>query len=190
MATKKPAPSDLRTAAKKPLAKPHLEIDFDGHEHRQFPRAKMEMPFSLWIDKDGDRCFSATLPSKNLSVSGAFLSSTFFLPVGTELRVRFELEAENNDPVDARAEVVRQDTTEGHSGMALRFVEFFDKTEVTLARLFLAERLTSFADDYLSSKRAKSLTSELERVVDALAAWELLKVTHPGDIWAPDANEK
>ena len=195
MAQRKPEKTTIaRPPARAPSrgqsAKPKLEIDWKGQELRKFPRAKMSMPVSLWIDRDGERVFSASLHCANLSVAGAFLDSTFFLPVGTELRVAFSLEAEDGEPVEARAEIVRQETPnrsgEGRSGFALRFVEFYEKTEVTLARLFLGERLADFAGEYLQSKRAKSLSSELERVVDALAAWELLKVTQPGNVWAPD----
>lgn len=190
MASKKP-PTQRRPNPEALQARPRLDLDFGGDEHRKFPRADMSMAVALWIEKDGDRRFSATLRAENLSVSGAFLNSTFFLPVGTQLRVRFTLEAEDGDPVDARAEVVRLEhldprTGEGRSGIAIRFIEFFEKTEVTLARLFLAERLTAFANDYLESKRARTRNSELERVVDALAAWELLKVTQPEDVWAAD----
>ena len=175
------------------VGKPRLDLDWAGDEHRQFPRAKMQMPVALWIEREGQMRFSASHTSENLSVSGAFLTSTFFLPVGTELRVRFLLEAENNDPVEARAEIIRIEapdprTGSTRSGIAIRFVEFYEKTEVTLARLFLSERLTDFATDYLASKRARSLSSELERVVDALAAWELLKVTTPGNLWAPEGE--
>jgi hypothetical protein len=67
--------------------------------------------------------------------------------------------------------------------MGLRFLEFFRQTEVALARLFLGEQLRKFAEGYLGSPRARSLTSELDRVVDALAAWELMKVTSPDDPW-------
>lgn len=191
MASKKPATTQRRPTLPEVGARRRLDLDFgrDDDEHRKFPRAQMGMPVSLWIEKDGDRRFSATLKAENLSVSGAFLESTFFLPVGTQLRVRFTLEAENDDPVDCRAEIVRLErpdprTGTGRSGLAIRFIEFFEKTEVTLARLFLAEKLTEFANDYLQSKRARSLNSELERVVDALAAWELLKVTQPKDVWS------
>jgi hypothetical protein len=193
MAARKPVPQSRRPEIKPgAVSRPRLDLDFGGDEHRKFPRAAMSMPVSLWIERDGDRRFSATLLAENLSVSGAFLRSTFYVPIGTQLKVRFTLEAEDGDPVEARAEVVRHDhvdprTGQGRSGLAIRFIEFFEKTEVTLARLFLAERLTAFASDYLSSKRARSLSSELERVVDALAAWELLKVTQPGDVWEPDA---
>jgi hypothetical protein len=195
MAAKKSATSSRRPEVRPAsVVRPRLDLDFGGDEHRKFPRAMMSMPVSLWIEKGGDRRFSATLQAENLSVSGAFLRSTFFVPIGTQLKVRFTLEAEDGDPVEARAEVVRHDqpdprTGQGQSGLAIRFIEFYEKTEVTLARLFLSERLTAFASDYLSSKRARSLSSELERVVDALAAWELLKVTQPGDVWEPDAAD-
>src|SRR5215510_13927739 len=82
---------------------PLPEGESDQDEHRGFPRAELAVPFALTIGEGAARTFSATLRSRNLSVSGAFLESTFFLPVGTELRVSFEVDAEE-DPVLARAE--------------------------------------------------------------------------------------
>ena len=170
-------------------ARPALPLDedrTDGSEHRKFPRARLVVPFQLWIGEGAERRFSASLRSTNLSVSGAFIESTFFLPVNTELRVSFLLDA-SEEPVEARAQLIRQDhpdpRTGKPSGFAIRFVEFFGQTEVTLARLFLGERLRAFADGYLSSKRARSLTNELDRCIDALAAWELQKVTTATDSW-------
>jgi PilZ domain len=162
-----------------------LDTSAPGPEHRSFPRARLRVPFRVWIGEGTERRFSATLGSENLSVSGAFLESTFFLPVGTELMVRFELEPKGA-PVEARAEVLRQERTDersGRSGIGLRFLEFFKQTEVTLARLFLGEQLRRFAEGYLQTARTRSIESELDRVVDALAAWELLKVTAPADPW-------
>lgn len=159
---------------------------FGGPEHRQFPRAKMSVPFRLSIGDGEDVRFQATLASANVSVSGAFLESTFFLPLGTEVRASFELDPDE-DPVLARAEIVRTETPgrdgKGRSGFALRFVEFYQQSEVTLAKLFLGQRLKLFAEEYLASKRARSLSSELERCVDALAAWELRKVTGRESPW-------
>jgi len=162
-----------------------LDTSAPGPEHRSFPRARLRVPFRIWIGEGADRRFSATLGSENLSVSGAFLESTFFLPVGTEIMVRFELEPKG-PPVEARAEVLRQERSEdrtGRSGMGMRFLEFFKQTEVTLARLFLGEQLRRFAEGYLQTARTRAIESELDRVVDALAAWELLKVTAPADPW-------
>lgn len=146
----------------------------------------MTVPFRVWVGDAADLRFEATLRSGNVSVSGAFLESTFFLPVGTEVRASFALDPEE-DPVLARAQIIRIETPgrdgKGRSGFALRFVEFFEQTEVTLARLFLGVRLEAFAKDYLASRRAKGLSNELDRCVDALAAWELQKVTSTKSAW-------
>lgn len=181
-----PAGRGLRAEAPPASLPGGIELDTSapGPEHRSFPRARLRVPFRVWIGEGSDRRFSATLGSENLSVSGAFIESTFFLPVGTELMVRFELEPKGSG-VEARAEVLRQerDDRTGRTGMGLRFLEFFKQTEVTLARLFLGEQLRAFAEGYLQTARTRSIESELDRVVDALAAWELLKVTAPADPW-------
>jgi len=168
-----------------PMIAPIIEQQTgDEPEHRHFPRARLATRFEIWREEGGRRTFSATLLSQNVSVSGAFLASTFFLPMGTELQVRFSLE-EGAEPVLARAEIIREERTGpgGRSGFGIRFVEFTGQTEVSLARLFLGMRLRTFAEEYLQSRRARSLPNELERVVDVLAAWELLKATSPGDPW-------
>ncbi|MFN0061287.1 MAG: PilZ domain-containing protein [Myxococcaceae bacterium] len=187
--TKKSAPRRVMSR----LA-PIIHDRFAGEEHRQFPRAKLEVPFQLSIGEGGQKRFGATLRSVNVSVSGAFLESSFFLPMGTEVSVSFALDS-GGEKVEARAQVIRQEpdadeADEGRSGMGIRFIEFMGQTEVTLARLFLSEQLFAFAEDYLASKRAKGLRNELERVVDALAAWELRKVTQPEDSWYRDDEKK
>lgn len=170
-----------------PLATPVISAAGGEAEHRHFPRAEFNTRVELWMDEPGGgpRRFSATLQSVNVSVSGAFVESTFFLPVGTELNVRFALE-EGAEPVQARAEIVREERAggpEGRTGFGIRFVEFSGQTEVSLARLFLGMKLRAFAEEYMQSRRARSLPNELERVVDVLAAWELMKATTPGDPW-------
>src|SRR5262249_49690163 len=114
----------------------------DGPEHRASPRAKLAVPFTLWIGEGDSRRFSATLLSTNVSVSGAFLRSSFFLPVGTEMSVRFQVEP-TGPAVEARVEVLRQETEAdrtGRTGMGLRFVEFVRQTGVALARSCLARQ--------------------------------------------------
>lgn len=174
-----------RTLQRPPL----LEARSDEDEHRGFPRVERAVQFALMIGEGAARTFSATLRSRNLSVSGAFLQSTFFLPVGTELRVSFEVDAEE-EPVQARAEIVREQRpdssdSERGAGFGIRFLEFYGQTEVTLAKLFLGRKLRAFAQSYLQSKRARTLDGELDRVVDALAAWELLNITTASDPWKP-----
>lgn len=168
-----------------PVLAPIIETRVgDEPEHRHFPRARLATRFEVWREEAGERTFSASLTSLNVSVSGAFLESTFFMPLGTELNVRFALE-EGAEPVQARAQILREerDGPGGRSGFGIRFVEFSGQTEVSLARLFLGMRLRTFVEDYLQSRRSRALPNELERAVDVLAAWELLKATSPGDPW-------
>ncbi|MFP2932581.1 PilZ domain-containing protein, partial [Pyxidicoccus sp. 3LG] len=159
---------------------PLIEMNQGEAEHRQFPRAQLATRVEVWVDAEGgDRRFAASLTSVNVSVSGAFLESTFYLPLGTVLGVRFALEP-GAAPVEARAEIVREERSSGpgdRSGFGIRFIDFNGQTEVALARLFVGMRLRAFAEEYLKSQRARSLPNELERVVDVLAAWELLKAT-------------
>ena len=158
-------------------------------EHRGFPRIETPARFSLWIGEGSNRQFAASLRAINLSVSGAFLQSSFFLPIRTELRVSFDLD-EAEDPVQARAQIVREQradsgSSSAKSGFGLRFLEFYGQSEVTLAKLFLGQKLRAFVQQYLQSKRARTLENELERAVDTLAAWELLRVTTARDPWRP-----
>ncbi len=167
-------------AEPRPAFSPRIEMNQGEAEHRHFPRAQLATRFEVWVDDEaGARRFAASLVSVNVSVSGAFLESTFYLPLGTVLGVRFSLEP-GAAPVMARAEIVREergDGPEGRSGFGVRFLDFSGQTEVALARLFVGMRLRAFAEDYLKSQRARSLPNEVERVVDVLAAWELLKAT-------------
>ncbi len=154
-----------------------------SEEHRGFPRLPLAVRVAVTRGRPEAPDFSAYLQSENLSVSGAFLRSTFFLPMGTEFSVAFQLSA-NGEWVRARAVLVRHQQGAGvSSGFGIHFEEFFGQTEVALARLFLNAQLEAFADDYLASTRAKTFKTERERVVDALAAWELLKIGQGNDIW-------
>jgi hypothetical protein len=154
-----------------------------GEEHRGFPRSALELKVSLRRGDSDDPNFAATLRSDNVSMSGVFLLSTFFLPLGTSFDLSFKLPNEDR-PVLVRAELVRHQH-EPTSGMGLHFQEFFGQTEVALARLFLDERVEAFTKRYLDSPRSKGLKTEAERMVDALVAWELDKVTTGTDPWAP-----
>ncbi|MCP3103169.1 PilZ domain-containing protein [Myxococcus sp. K15C18031901] len=177
---RRPEPEREEARASVAALAPLIEMNQGEPEHREFPRAQLSTRFDVWVDdEDGARRFAASLSSVNVSVSGAFLGSTFYLPLGTVLGVRFSLES-GAAPVLARAQIVREERGDGpggRSGFGIRFLDFSGQTEVALARLFVGARLRAFAEEYLKSQRARSLPNELERVVDVLSAWELLKAT-------------
>jgi hypothetical protein len=150
-------------------------------ESFRLPRARLTVPFELSIaDKSGTR-FKARLASRDLSVSGAFLESSFFLPVGTRLEVCFQLD-EHAGPLRAAAEIVRHEAggRGGPGGFALRFFEFEAEARVAITELVLGESLRAFTARYLESRRARAFRSEADRMVDLLASWELHKATRGG----------
>jgi hypothetical protein len=179
------------TPANAPSRASKLSMEKGGNdaEHRGFPRAAITTRFKLWIGEGQERSFSAVLTSTNLSVSGAFVESSFFLPVNTKLQLSFELE--QGEQVSAVALVVREDRNERakQTGMGLRFLEFFNQSEVSMAKLFVGERLYEFVQAYLGSKRAKSAQNELERATDLLAAWELRRINTESDPWRSVGDE-
>lgn len=187
--------ANTRAVADKKATPKAPQLDtYNGEEHRRFPRARMEVAFKVWIGDEDEPTFSATLKSTNISVSGAFLQTTFFLPVETTLNMRFSLEG--NGAVEGRAEIIREErpggrNDSGRSGIGIKFIEFFNQTEVGLARLFLEEQLAAFVKKYLSSARARSLNDETERMIDAVAAWELRKVTEQEkDPWRTTMDDR
>lgn len=191
-----PVELDVRLEDPRRRLRPPPELEDRGSEtddeHRRFPRAKLAFRFDVLRGDASAPTFRASLRCDNISVSGAFLESTFFLPLGTELDVTFRIEGQN-EVVRARAEVVRIERPDaagkGRSGMGIRFLEFEDQSEVAVARLFLAPRLRGFVESYLKTPRARKFTNELDRVIDALSAWELLQVRQPENVWPPEAKE-
>ena len=72
----------------------------------RLPRARVAVPIQLRIGDGSQARFSARLATRDLSVSGAFLESSYFLPVGTRLSVSFQLD-DGSPEVKASAEIVR-----------------------------------------------------------------------------------
>ncbi len=112
-----------------------LDTSPPGPEHRSFPRARLRVPFRVWIGEGTERRFSATLGSRT-SASAAPSRSTFFLPVAnrTDGALRARAEGSRRWRRGPRCCVRSAPTTAQPSGMGLRFLEFFKQTEVTLAR--------------------------------------------------------
>ena len=84
-----------------------------------------------------------------------------------------------------KAEVVRVETTSsGPSGFALRFTEYLDGSQVTLATHFLSPVLREFLSQYAKEHRFEASAEYLSHTADVLAAWELKKAELGGDVWS------
>jgi PilZ domain-containing protein len=154
---------------------------------RRFPRAGVSVKVHLTIGNGTNKSFDATLPSRDLSVSGVFFESTFFLKIGQVVDVSFRLPPQNR-VVRARGRVVRVETMEEgpkpRTGFAVKFEEYYDSSDVVLANYFLAPALREFIASYASRSRLRLPDDTLSLMVDVMSAWELEKLNEPADaLW-------
>jgi len=154
---------------------------------RRFPRAGVSVKVHLTVGDGPNRSFEAMLPSRDLSVSGVFFESTFFLKIGQTVDVSFRLPPQNRQ-VRARGRVVRVETLEEGSkprtGFAVKFEQYYDSSDVVLANYFLAPALREFITSYASRSRLRLSDETVGLVVDVMSAWELEKMTESVDqLW-------
>lgn len=146
---------------------------------RRYPRAGLNVKVRLSIGTGRDKRFEATLHARNISVSGVFFESTFFLKLGQMVDVELQLPPRGR-LVRARGRVVRVESMDESgkaiSGFALRFEEYFDSSDVVLANYFLAPALRDFVERYAQKNRLRAPSEYVEQVVDILSAWELSKM--------------
>lgn len=180
MAPKPTAPREAR-APKSPATSNPTQAK-GSSEHRKYPRAPLSVTASLRLSSDPRKFFQAALPTSNISIGGMFLSSTFFLKLGTQLEVTLSLSSRD---VHVRGEVVRVETAgpQGHSGFALRFTEYLEGSEVVLATHFLSPILRDFLGEYASEQGFKASDEYVAQSVDLLAAWELKRNELGAGIW-------
>lgn len=154
---------------------------------RGFPRAGVSVKVRLTVGDDRHRSFDATLASRDLSVSGVFFESSFFLKIGQVVDVSFRLPPQNR-AVSARGRVVRvehlQEGNKTRTGFAVKFEQYFDSSDVVLANYFLEPQLREFIKAYASRNRVRLADETLNQMVDVLSAWELEKLNEPPDaLW-------
>jgi hypothetical protein len=154
-----------------------------AESRRRYPRAALTTRARLTLASDPTRTFEAVLPTVNVSVGGVFLHSTYFLKAGTLLLVELELPPKGRK-VRAKAEVVRVESTgEDQTGFALRFLEYYDGSEVVLATHFLAPVLREFLTQYAQQHQFEASPDYVAATADVLAAWELKKAELGDDVW-------
>ncbi|MFT3710654.1 MAG: PilZ domain-containing protein [Archangium sp.] len=171
-----PVPGKVPTTAKANSAP-------QGDIRRAYPRADIHVKAKLSLADDPSRSFEAALPTVNLSVGGMFLESSFFLKLGTRLLIQLDLPQKGRS-VKVKGEVVRVESgSKGASGFALRFTEYLDGSQVTLATHFLSPVLREFLSQYAKEHRFDASAEYLAHTADVLAAWELKKAELGGDVW-------
>lgn len=157
---------------------------------RQYPRIALEVRARLSLASDPTHVFEASVPTSNVSVGGLFLQSTFFLRMGTKLDVRLQLPDERMVHVRGVVVRVQSDDGAGPTGFALKFVEYFDGSEVALATHFLYPVASDFLKRYAKDRDLSASEKFLREMTDVLAAWELHRDELGGDVWEVSVTKK
>jgi hypothetical protein len=149
-----------------------------GSDKRRFPRATEHMSVRLFM-ADDTREFEATVYTADISLTGAFFITEFFLKPGTVLDLEFHMPTDDR-VVHTRGVIVRevhvQDGGKGVvSGFAMRFTEYFADAKTVLATAFLAADMDDFIDDYLRRRTAKP-KGEHDLIREAIVTWEVGKM--------------
>ncbi|MCC6807875.1 MAG: PilZ domain-containing protein [Deltaproteobacteria bacterium] len=168
----------LKPSAPKPTVK----------NSRRYPRSDLRLKTKILVTgaKGQKRTLEAILETRDVSMTGVFFESTFFMRIGTKVQVQFSLPGEKRQII-ADGEIVREEraATAGkgvRSGFAVHFTDFVADSAVVLASLFLAPRVKRFVESYLKSRREQDLRTETDRLIDVVVGWELAKTQHD-DLW-------
>ncbi|MEZ4272253.1 MAG: hypothetical protein R3C68_12750 [Myxococcota bacterium] len=153
-------------------------------DRRIFPRASQSIAVHLSLN-DGKRRFEATIQAADVSLTGVFFTSEFFIAPGVVLDLEFKMP--NDDRlVQTRGVIVREVRLERtgdvvNPGFAMHFTEYVGDAKSILAASFLSAELDNFIDDYLSRRLRKPLSAS-EHLRDVLIAWEVNKMElNPGE---------
>ncbi len=150
-------------------------------DRRVFPRANENIPVRISMST-GKRSFEATVYTADISLSGVFFSSTFFLKTGLVLDLEFAMPNDDR-PVKVRGLIVREVRLDGRSGgrsgaiagFAIRFTEYFADAKTILASSFLIAELDDFLGDYMD-RRSHKPKNEHDSLRDVIIAWEVGKM--------------
>lgn len=151
---------------------------------RRFPRARERIPVQLTLD-DGKRRFKATVYTVDISLTGVFFSTKFYLKTGMMLDLEFKMP--NDDRVVRTRGIIirevrldeRQKRSKLQSGFAMRFIEYHADAKAVLAASFMIAELDEFISDYLY-RRSKKPKNEKDQLRDVVIAWEVGKMELKG----------
>jgi len=122
----------------------------DRAERRQHERIEIGMHTRLSLSEDyggRDIEFEGFAKTRNLSIGGAFIESTYLLPVGFPMNL--EMKMDEREMLVARGEVVHSRGEESGlpPGMGIRFTYVDADNRERLLRYFVSDRIRSFYEE-------------------------------------------
>lgn len=118
-----------------------------AQDRREHERILIEMPTRMWLDetiRGRDILFEGFARTRDLSIGGTFIKSTYLLPVG--FPINLEMDLEDGQYLFARGEVIHTigDRSDEDRGMGIVFTEVDSENRELLLRFFVSERIRDF----------------------------------------------
>jgi len=142
-----------------------------GKERRRQPRARAEFGVRLYGGDGRDTYLEARLNSADVSLSGIFLRSTFYLPVGASVRVEFDVPEVGR--VEAHGVVRRVQPAGDETGIGIEFDSFEEGSLEALVSVFVADEVREFVEGYCRARRGRPDTPSPTSLLHGILAWEL-----------------
>lgn len=115
---------------------------------REHDRIEIQMSTRAWLEEaiHGKPVqFEGFVVTRDLSIGGCFLDSTYLLPIG--FPVNLEMTTHEDDILAVRGEIIHRIEEEGgrrKTGMGIRFTEVDAENRERLLRFFVSDRIKKF----------------------------------------------
>lgn len=141
-----------------------------GAERRTKPRASANFTARLYGGNGRGTYLEAQLTSRDVSLSGVFLASTFFLPIDTPVRVEFDVPAVGRVAAEGRVARVQHAP---ESGIGVEFARFAEGSLEALISVFIADEVRTFVESYCRKRRGERDTPTPTSLLHGILAWEI-----------------
>lgn len=145
-----------------------LRAEGRGDERRRFQRIPREMKVRLFAGGASKTHLECNLRSVDVSLSGLFLRSTFFLPEGTPVHLEINVSSEHT--AEASGTVARVVRDGDVTGFAIQFDGLGDAALRDLVRLFVGGRIEDFVQRFVRTYRGEG---GRDLLWEGLLSWEL-----------------
>jgi hypothetical protein len=137
-----------------------------GAERRRHRRVPKELKIRLYAGADQGTRLEAILLSSDVSLSGVFLRSTFFMPEGIPVRV--EVETPLGDVAEVQGVVARVQRAGANQGFGIHFTQIDAETLRHLVALSAGDDVLEFVERFAYGRSAK----EQAFLSEGILTWE------------------
>lgn len=156
---------------------------------REHERIEITMRTRMWLDEEKRSKliqFEGYAITRDLSIGGCFLESTYLLPIGYPLNL--EMEMDDGNTLRTRGEIIHQITGSSSraAGMGLMFTEVDAENRERLLRFFVSDSIKKFYNErFVVEFPHLETVLTLKDVALILNLWEdkegrLTALRHPG----------